>query len=473
MQATPCSAWADRLEFVGDDDRLVASVGVLPIRLLAEKLGLQAALSAAWARPGFTPVYDRGQLAVDLGLALLLGGEAISDFQGLRHLAPVTGPVASTPTVWRFLDEADEETLDGLHRAVAAFRRHWWSLLAARPEGFPWLRVAGRELTGITVMDLDASIVFARSENKEKAAATYKGGVGFCPNLATCDNTDDVLVIDPRPGNATSNDAADNIATLTRAVERIPGAYRHRMLVRLDGAGFSHDLLEHIASGGGKRGRRWEFSVGWSCTDVETAAIAKLPQKAWAQAIEQDGTPVEDAFVAELTGLLDLSAWTKKIPGLRIPVRDEPLHPKYLKRASAREKELGRRYQLIAVNAKAGQLAWIDARHRSHVHVENDVKQGKAIGLNRWPSRHWDINVAWTQIVPLAGNLLAAYRWLALAPGEQRDASVKLLRLRLFDLPARLTRGQRRRWLHLRADWPWIDAVTGSWTRVKALPTAT
>jgi hypothetical protein len=92
-----------------------------------------------------------------------------------------------------------------------------------------------------------------------------------------------VLVVDPRPGNATADDATDNIVTLTRAVERMPGAWRHRMLVRLDGAGFSHELLEHIASGGGKRGRRWEFSVGWSCTDVEMKAITKLPKKAWAR----------------------------------------------------------------------------------------------------------------------------------------------------------------------------------------------
>jgi Transposase DDE domain group 1 len=473
VQATPGAAWADRLEFVDDDDRLVASVGVLPIRLLAEKLGLRAAVSAAWARRGFTPVYDRGQLAVDLALTLLLGGEAISDFQGLRHLAPVTGPVASTPTVWRFLDEAGEETLTGLNRAVAGFRRHWWGLLAVRPEGFPWLTVAGKELTGITVVDLDASLVFCASEDKQNAKPTYKGGVGFAPNLATCDNTDDLLVVDPRPGNATSNDAADNIATLTRAVERIPGAWRHRLLVRLDGAGFSHDLLAHIACGGGKRGRRWEFSVGWPRTDREMAAIAKLPAAAWTPAIDQSGDVVENAYVAELTGLLDLSAWTEKIPGLRILVRDEPLHPKYLARATDQEKQLGRRYQLIAINAKTGQLAWLDARHRSHVHVENDVKQGKAIGLNHWPSRHWTINVAWTQIVLLAGNLLAAYRWLALTPGDLRDASVKLLRFRLFDLPARLTRGQRKRWLHLRADWPWIDAAVGAWTRAKALPTVT
>ena len=49
--------------------------------------------------------------------------------------------------------------------------------------------MAGRELTGITVVDLDASIVHACSD-KENAAPTYKGGIGFCPNLASCDNTD-------------------------------------------------------------------------------------------------------------------------------------------------------------------------------------------------------------------------------------------------------------------------------------------
>src|SRR4051794_41671354 len=52
-------------------------------------------------RRDFDPVYDRGQLLIDLAIAQLLGGEAISDFQGLRHLAPVIGPVPSTATVWR------------------------------------------------------------------------------------------------------------------------------------------------------------------------------------------------------------------------------------------------------------------------------------------------------------------------------------------------------------------------------------
>jgi len=450
------SSWADRLELVGDDDRLVGFAGALPLRLLAERTGLRAGLSAAMARRGFDPVYDRGQVLIDLAVAQILGGEAISDFQGLRHLGPVIGPVPSTPTVWRALSEVGDVQVTRLNAAVAAFRGHWWGLLAARPEGFPWLRVADRELTGITVLDLDASVVFAASD-KENAQPTYKGGVGFCPNLATCDNTDDMLAIDPRPGNATSNCAADNIALLDLAVSRLPGRYRRRVLVRLDGAGFSHQLLEHIAAGGGVKGRAWEFSVGWSCTDKEMDAIEQLPKGAWTAGIGQNGDPIDDTFVADLTGLLDLSSW-KKIPDLRIVVRDEPLHPRYRKRATEREKQLGRRYQLIAINAKAGQVAWLDARHRSHVHVENDVKQAKDLGLNRWPSRQWAINVAWSQIVALAVNLLACFRHLALPEGELRDAAPKLLRYRL---------------LHLRADWPWVNEVLNAWNAVKALPAPT
>ena len=152
------------------------------------------------------------------------------------------------------------------------------------------------------------------------------------------------------------------------------------MLIRLDGAGFSHGLLEHIASGGGVRGRNWEFSVGWSCTDKEMDAIGKLPEAAWTGGICQDGEPAEDTFVADLTGLLDLGAWQEKVPGLRIIVRDEPLHPRYRKRATEREKKLGRRYQLIATSTRQGQISWLDARHRSHVHVENNVKQAKDLG---------------------------------------------------------------------------------------------
>jgi hypothetical protein len=463
---------ADGLELVGDDDRLVGFAGAAPLRLLAERTGLRAGLSAAMTRPGFHPVYDRGQLLIDLALTQILGGEAISDFQGLRHMAPLIGPVPSTPTVWRALAEVGQLQLTRVNAAVARFRRRWWGLLADRPEGFPWLSVAGRELTGITVLDWTPRWCSPRRRRRTPRPPTRvgSGSARTWPPVTTpmtCWPSIRVRVTRPRTARRTTSPCWTWRSPGCRAATGA-GCW-----CAPDGAGFSHDLLEHIAAGGGVRGRDWQFSVGWSCTDTEMDAIAQLPRDAWEPGIDQDGDLVEDTFVADLTGLLDLDSWRQKIPGLRILVRDEPLHPRYRKRATDREKQLRRRYQLIAVNAKVGQIAWLDARHRSHVHVENDVKQAKDLGLNRWPSRHWAINVAWTQVVALAANLLACFRHLALPAGELRDAAPKLLRYRLWHLPARLTRGQRKRWLHLRADWPWTEEVINAWRRVKTLPALT
>ena len=123
MQRT---SWAAGLELVGDDERCVALAGLLPLRLLAERGGLTAGISAAMRRPDHDPDYDRGQVLVDLCLILLAGGQAIRDFQALRHLGTLIGPVASTPTVWRCLNEADGLAVTRIHQAVCRFRRLWW-----------------------------------------------------------------------------------------------------------------------------------------------------------------------------------------------------------------------------------------------------------------------------------------------------------------------------------------------------------
>jgi hypothetical protein len=63
-------------------------------------------------------------------------------------------------------------------------RRHVWSLLCLRP-GFPWLSVAGQQLNGWIVIDLDvdATVVTAASK-KERAAVTFKKTFGFHPLAA-------------------------------------------------------------------------------------------------------------------------------------------------------------------------------------------------------------------------------------------------------------------------------------------------
>jgi hypothetical protein len=51
-----------------------------------------------------------------------------------------------------------------------------------------------------------------------------------------------------RAGNAGSNTFTDHREVLTAALRQVPARYRRKILVRVDGAGASHDLIGHLLS---------------------------------------------------------------------------------------------------------------------------------------------------------------------------------------------------------------------------------
>lgn len=122
---------------------MVAHAGSVGLRLLADRVGLTGQLSTAMARGSFVPVHDRGQVMVDVAVMLADGGEAISDIDVLRHQDDVLGPVASTPTVWRTLDEVTPGRAKKIAAARARVRRHVWAHI---PAGLPASKVAGKDL---------------------------------------------------------------------------------------------------------------------------------------------------------------------------------------------------------------------------------------------------------------------------------------------------------------------------------------
>ena len=95
---------------------------------------------------------------------------------------------------------------------------------------------------------MDATLVTARSD-KEGAAATWKKGYGFHPLGAWCRNTRECLAMLLRSGNAGSNTFADHKEVLAAALKQVPSRFRRKILVRVDGAGASHDLVEHLYAG--------------------------------------------------------------------------------------------------------------------------------------------------------------------------------------------------------------------------------
>jgi hypothetical protein len=163
------------------------------------------------------------------------------------------------------------------------------------------------------------TLVASHSE-KEGAAGTFKGGYGFDPFMAYCDETSEALAAILRPGNAGSNTAADQIAVVEQALAQIPAEYIEdiEILVRADTAGATHDLLDFC------REHRLRYTVGYELTDQVRAAILTIPEDAWICARAADGSERANGQVAEITEHLDLTAWPT---ASRVIVRRERAHP--------------------------------------------------------------------------------------------------------------------------------------------------
>src|SRR5207302_8020798 len=135
--------WDHRLKVTGEGESLAGHAGAVLLRKLADQAGLTSALGAALGRAGKFPLIDRGIALVSMAVAIALGATSMNDITLLTHKEPVFGAAPSATTVRRTLELADPRTLDKIARARAAIRAHVWSLIAARPAGFPWLSVAG------------------------------------------------------------------------------------------------------------------------------------------------------------------------------------------------------------------------------------------------------------------------------------------------------------------------------------------
>jgi len=132
--------------------------------------------------------------------------------------------------------------------------------------------------------------------------------------------------------------------------------------------------------------------------------------------------------------------------GMWVTVRREHPHPSAQLNALA-ERD-GWRYTAFATDTRVGQLAALDARHRAHARVEDRIRCAKDTGLDRFPSRSFAINAAWLAVVMLSVDLIAWTQHLLLH-GDLARVELKMLRYRLLHVAARLTRGQRQRWLRI------------------------
>jgi hypothetical protein len=475
------NGWDHALNVTADGKGLAGHAGAILLRKAADQAGLTGLLAGALKEKRTSPLIDRGTAIISMAAAIALGATSMSDIALLAHLAPLLGAAPSGATARRALDLAGSpRMLDRIARARAKARAHAWELITAAGAGFPWLAVAGKVLEGWVVIDMDATLVTARSD-KEGAAATWKKGYGFHPLGAWCRNTRECLAMLLRPGNAGSNTFTDHQEVLAAALRQVPSRFRPKVMVRVDGAGASHDLVEHLLALNSRR-RTVLFTTGWMITAADEDAIGKVPAGAWKPGTSQDGGVEDDKDTAEITHLLTRAEnWP---PGLRFIVRRVKPPRRQARNLTAFEKKTGWRYSVICTNIPDAGISGVpgshhpqftDVLHREHASVETaGVRTAKAMGLRNLPSKTWQVNRGWVIAANIAADLAAWTRLLGHRDDpELRDANPDTLRYRVWHLPARLARHARQRTLAISGTWPWAEAFLACWQRLCALPALT
>jgi Transposase DDE domain group 1 len=437
------------VEVTSDGAGLVSHAGTALLGQVADKLGLTNALSLRLAgikqrRRG----HDPGRVIRDVAVVLADGGECVADLGAQRDQDALFGPVASGSTAFRMIDRVASTPglLDAVRSAHARARARFWKLHGA-PE----------RLT----IDVDATLITAHSE-KENAAGNYKGGYGFHPLQTYLDETREALGGLLRPGNAGSNTAEDHKTVIDLALAQIPAEYIESLeiLVRADSAGATHGLIDYCREG------NMRFSVGYELTEQVRTAILALPEDAWVVALAQDGTERENGEVAEITEMVDLSAWPD---GSRLIVRRERPHPGAQLSFTDHD---GYRFQAILTDQDDRDIAVLECRHRQHAHVEDRIRDDKDTGLAKFPFKAFAHNEVWLQIVMLAHDLIIWTQALTL-DGELAKAEPKRLRYRLLHVAGRLAFSGRRAKLHLQDSWPWTEQLLAAFQKLKTLAPTT
>jgi len=219
-----------------------------------------------------------------------------------------------------------------------------------------------------------------------------------------------------------------------------------KVLIRTDGAGATHAFLDYLSA------QRLSYSVGFTLPENTPDLLQLIPEGVWTEAYDAHDAVRDGAWVAELTDLLDLTAWPT---GMRVIVRKERLHPGAQLRFGDVD---GMRITAFATSTPTGgpgtQLADLELRHRRRARCEDRIRIAKDTGLRAFPLHDFAANQIWCAIVALALEITAWMQMLALTGHDARRWEPKRLRLRLFTVPAALARTGRRVLLHLAAKAP-------------------
>lgn len=439
-----------------DEDSLVSLAGLVPVMRLAEQTGLAHLLSEKVHIA--VPKIKSGSVNPAPKLTTLIAGmcagaDSIDDIDVLRSggMKTMFGGVYAPSTVGTLL----REFTFGHARQLESVLREHLVALCGRVDLLPGADVR-------VFLDIDSLLrpVYGHAKQgasygHSKIAGKQILRKGLSPLAATISTAGAAPVIAGmrlRAGKTGSGKGAGRMVAQAIGTARAAGA-SGQILVRGDSAYGSRAVVRSCIRAGA------QFSLVMTRNPAIERAIAAIDETAWTPvsypgAVRDPDTGgwISDAEVAEIPYTAFVS--TKDRITARLVVRrvKDARFPDALFSVW--------RYHPFLTNTDLP-IEQADITHRQHAIIETvfaDLIDGP---LAHIPSGRFGANSAWVLCAAIAHNLLRAAGVLA---GEQHTrARGSTLRRKIVNVPARLTRPQRRPILHLPTHWPWAKAWLALW----------
>ena len=442
---------------VFDDDHLVSCAGLVPVMALAAQTGLPALLADKIDIA--TPRIKSGSANPSPKLATLIAGmcagaDSIDDIDLVRSggMRTLFDGVYAPSTVGTLLREF---TFGHARQLESVLREH----LVALCERVELLPGAAEQPVFI---DIDSLLRPVYGHAKQGASYGHtkisgkqilrKGLSPLATTISTAGSAPVIAGLRLRAGRANSGKGAGRMIAQAISTARAAGA-SGPILVRGDSAYGNRAVvaacIRHDA----------QFSLVMTRNPAIERALAAIDDHAWTPvsypgAVQDPDTGawISDAEVAEIPytafastpDAITARLVVRRVKDARFP---DALFPVW-------------RYHPFFTNTVLP-VDQADITHRHHAIIETvfaDLIDGP---LAHIPSGRFGANSAWILCAAIAHNLLRATG--VLAGDRHTRARGSTLRRKIVNIPARLTRPQRRPILHLPTHWPWSKNWLALW----------
>ena len=441
---------------VFDDDHLVSRAGLVPVMTLAEQTGLGRLLGekVRIADPRIASgAANPAPKLVTVVAGMCAGADCIDDIDVVRSggMTTLFGGVYAPSTVGTLLREF---TFGHARQLESVLGEH----LVRLCERVDLLPGADQEV----FIDIDSLLrpVYGHAKQGASYGHTKIAGKqvlrkGLSPLATTISTRNSAPVIAGmrlRAGKTGSGKGAERMVAQAIGTARAAGA-SGQILVRGDSAYGSRKVVRACLRHGAK------FSLVMTRNTAIDKAIAAIDEHAWTPVrypgavVDPDtGAWISDAEVAEIAYTAFASTHDRITARLVVRRVKDACYPDTLFPVW--------RYHPFFTNTDLP-VAEADITHRKHAIIETvfaDLIDGPLAHL---PSGRFGANSAWILCAAIAHNLLRAAG--VLAGDRHARARGSTLRRTIVNIPARLTRPQRRPLLRLPTHWPWSKHWLALW----------